>query len=259
MINERFHGKVALITGGAGAIGIASAERLATEGAQVVVTDLKLGNAPETHSSPGLPYLWLTHDVRRPDEWARVIATTVARFGCLDVLVNNAGMIPQQPVPFDEIGLDEWHSVFAVNVDGALLGMQAAMRAMKTQPQGGAIVNMGSISGFVGSKDLGVYASSKGAVRTMSRQAAVSAAHFGYNVRVNAVHPGYLWTPFVEAQLTARFGGREQALEAVRRMNPMGQIVEPEDVAAAVAFLASDDARMITGTDLVIDGGRLVQ
>lgn len=258
MSNARFEGKVAMITGGAGAIGLACAERLAREGAQVVLTDLKTvdGDGPQ---SPGKPYVWLTHDVREPSQWEQTISETIKRFGSLDVLVNNAGMIHVKPTAFDEIGLDEWRRVFAVNVDGALLGMQAAMRAMKVQPQGGAIVNMGSISGFVGSKDMGTYASSKGALCTMSRQAAVSAAHFGYNVRVNAVHPGYLWTPFVEAQLIGRFGSKEQALEAVRRMNPLGKIVEPQDVAAAVAFLASDDARMIIGADLVIDGGRLIQ
>lgn len=256
MLNTRFHGKVALVTGGAGFIGLACAHRLAAEGAQVVLSDVRPN---EEVVSPGLPYLWLSHDVRDPAAWQQALETVVQRFGTVDVLVNNAGMISQQPSPFDEIGLEEWRRVFAVNVDGALLGMQAAMRAMKYQPQGGAIVNMGSVSAFVGSKDLGTYASSKGALYTMSKQAAISAAHFGYKVRVNAVHPGYLWTPFVAEQLTQRYGGEEQAKQAVARMNPLGKIVEPADVAAAVAFLASDDARMITGADIVVDGGRLAQ
>lgn len=256
MVNTRFNGKVALVSGGAGAIGQACAARLAQEGAQVVLSDIRV---QVDAVSPGLPYVWMAHDVRKPEEWTGVVQAVVERFGSLDVLVNNAGMIPVHPAPFDEIELEDWQRTFAVNVDGALLGMQTAMRAMKQQPEGGAIVNMGSVSGFVGSKDLGVYASSKGALFTMNKQAALSAAHFGYNVRVNAVHPGYLWTPFVAQQLTQRFGSEEEALKAVAKMNPLGKIVEPSDVAAAVAFLASADARMITGTDLVIDGGRLAQ
>ena len=258
---QRFENKIALITGGAGAIGTACGLRLAQEGAQVVLADLKFA-APEkilSQFSEGKTPVLETIDVRQPQEWADLMQSIVAQFGALDVLVNNAGLISPKPAPFDELELDEWRRIFSVNVDGALLGMQNAMRVMKKQASGGAIVNMGSISGFVGSKDLGTYASSKGALRTMSKQAAISAAHHGYNVRVNAVHPGYLWTPFVEEQLSARYGGREQALEAVKKMNPMQQIVEPADVAAAVAFLASADARMITGADLVIDGGRLVQ
>lgn len=260
---QRFTKKIALITGGAGAIGLACGQRLAQEGAQVILADLKFedpaGVAQQFAATAGLPPVLRTLDVRDPQAWADLTTSIVREFGALDVLVNNAGLISAQPTPFDAIDLEEWRRVFSVNVDGALLGMQAALRVMKAQSDGGAIVNMGSISGFVGSKDLGTYASSKGALRTMSKQAAISAAHFGYNVRVNSVHPGYLWTPFVEAQLTERFGGREQALAAVKKMNPMQQIVEPADVAAAVAFLASSDARMITGADLVIDGGRLVQ
>lgn len=258
---QRFTNKITLITGGAGAIGLACGQRLAQEGAQVILADLHFADAEsilqlfEDCKMPQLRAL----DVREPQAWAELVESIVAEFGTLDVLVNNAGLISPKPAPFDELQLDEWHRVFSVNVDGALLGMQSAMRVMKKQANGGAIVNMGSISGFVGSKDLGTYASSKGALRTMSKQAAISAAHHGYNVRVNAVHPGYLWTPFVEAQLSQRYGGRDQALEAVKKMNPMQKIVEPADVSAAVAFLASEDARMITGADLVIDGGRLVQ
>lgn len=258
---QRFAKKIALVTGGAGAIGLACGQRLAQEGAQVILADLHFGNANDIllQFADSKAPLLEAMDVRDPQAWTELMQSIVTKFGALDVLVNNAGLIPPKPAPFDELDLDEWHRVFSVNVDGALLGMQSAMRVMKTQSNGGAIVNMGSISSFVGSKDLGTYASSKGALRTMSKQAAISAAHHGYNVRVNSVHPGYLWTPFVEAQLTERFGGRDQALEAVKKMNPMQQIVEPTDVASAVAFLASSDARMITGADLVIDGGRLVQ
>lgn len=125
---------------------------------------------------------------------------------------------------------------------------------MKASSRGGVIVNMGSIAGYVGSRDGGAYGASKAAVRNLTKQAAISA---GYNV-VNAVHPGYVWTPLIEEKLIAQFGSRDAAIQAVRGMNPLNQIVEVDDVAAAVAFLASSDARMITGADLVVDGGRLI-
>ena len=183
----------------------------------------------------------------------------VQRHGALDVLVNNAGVVMRAALPFDEIPLDEWQRVFSINVDGVFLGLQAAIRVMKASAHGGSIVNLGSVASRVGSKDAGAYGASKAAVTNMTKQAALSAARHGYKVRVNAVHPGYVWTPLVENKLIAQFGNLEAAMQAVRAMNPMGDIVTPDDVAASIAFLASDDARMITGADLVIDGGRLIQ
>ncbi|MBO9515894.1 MAG: SDR family oxidoreductase [Variovorax sp.] len=259
---QRFEQQTALISGGLGAMGIGIARRLMAEGARVVLGDLPQG-APERLAAAfpdaaGRP-AFVSLDVTQASQWEAAVAETIRLHGRIDVLVNNAGVVSTQSVPFDQIDLAEWQRLFAINVDGTFLGVQAGLRAMKAQSGGGAIVNLGSIAGYVGSKEGGAYGSSKSAVRNLTKQAAVSAARMGYNVRVNAVHPGYVWTPLIEQKLIQQFGGKEAAMEAVRGMNPMHHIVGVDDVAAAVAFLASADARMITGADLVIDGGRLIQ
>ncbi|RKP47149.1 SDR family NAD(P)-dependent oxidoreductase [Pararobbsia silviterrae] len=259
---KRYEGKVALITGGLGAFGKAIAARLVEEGARAMLGDLSVPSADTLEGAFGEAaerIAGVRLDVTSAESWDQAVAETYRRFGRFDVLVNNAGTLSPAPAVFDEIGLDEWRRVFAVNVDGCFLGVQAALRAMKSAPDGGVIVNMGSIAGYVGSKDNGAYGASKSAVRNLTKQAAISAARLGYNVRVNAVHPGYAWTPLVEAKLTEQYGSREAAMQFMRSLNPLGRIVEPRDVAAAVAFLGSDDARMITGGDLIVDAGRLAQ
>jgi len=251
----RFQGKTALVSGGFGTIGLAIGARLAREGANVVLADIAQ-NPPARVQEMAAAHVSL--DVTSEDDWAKATAFAVDRYGSLDVLVNNAGILNKASQLFDELKLDEWRQLFAVNVDGVLLGTQAGMRSMKVQG-GGSIVNIASIAGYVGSKDNGSYGASKGAVRSLTKQAALSAAQAGYGVRVNAVHPGFVWTPLIEAKAVGRFGSVEAAQTAFRGMNPLNRIVGPDDVAAAVAFLASDDAAMITGADLVVDGGRLIQ
>lgn len=258
---NRFESTTVFISGGLGGMGLAIAKRMMTEGAAVVLGDVATPDAAALQQYFGtlpLPTV-VALDVTNPDSWAAALAATVAKHGRLDVLVNNAGVVMRGSHAFDEIPLDDWQRVFSINVDGAFLGLQAAIRVMKTQATGGNIVNLGSVASQVGSKDAGAYGASKAAVTNMTKQAALSAARFGYQVRVNAVHPGYVWTPLIEAKLVAQFGSLEAAQNAVRAMNPMGDIVTPDDVAASIAFLASNDARMITGADLVIDGGRLIQ
>ena len=253
---ERFKDKVALISGGLGAIGQAIGARLTREGARVVLGDISSAATAlpsvERDSMSAVPL-----DVTDARSWATAVGWVVDTFGHLDVLVNNAGVLTPEVQPFDEIALEEWRRVFAVNVDGVLLGTQAAMREMKLRG-GGAIVNIASIAGYIGSGDNGTYGASKGAVRSLTKQAALSAAQAGYGVRVNAVHPGFVWTGMVEAKAVRRYGSTEAAMASFRTMNPSNRIVEPADVAAAVAFLASNDAAMITGADLVVDGGRLL-
>lgn len=258
---KRFEGKVALVTGGLGAMGLAIARRLVHEGARVVLADRASADAARIHAEVGgaEPPDILPLEVTDPASWRAALAALIQRYDRLDVLVNNAGVIAREARTIDEVDFDDWRHVFAVNVDGTLLGIQAALRVMRTAGDGGAVVNMGSVASYVGSRDGAAYGASKAAVRNLTKQAALSAARQGWPVRVNAVHPGYVWTPLVEQRLVGQFGSREAAQEAVRAMNPMRRIVEVEDVAAAVAFLASGDARMITGADLVIDGGRLIQ
>lgn len=262
MSMQRFEDRVVLVSGGLGAIGQAIAWRLAQEGARVA-----LGDLARPAQDPGVRFraaglrepLVVTLDVTDPLSWSVCVAAVEQQLGPLDVLVNNAGVVMNAALPFDEIPGAEWRRVFEINVDGVFFGVQAGLKAMKAAQRAGAIVNMGSIAGYVGSRDAGAYGASKAAVRNLTKQAALSAARQGCGVRVNAVHPGYVWTPLIEGKLVAQYGSLEAARQAVCGMNPAGRIVLPDDVAAAVAFLASDDARMINGTDLVIDGGRLIQ
>jgi len=257
---HRFDNRVALVSGGLGAMGLAIAHRLAHEGARVALGDLAPAPAGLAARFQGqaMPMV-VTLDVTDPMSWERCVAQVQQQLGPLDVLVNNAGVVSPASHPFDEIPATEWRRVFGINVDGVFLGVQAGLKAMKAAGRDGAIVNMGSIAGYVGSRDGGAYGASKAAVRNLTKQAALSAARQGCGVRINAVHPGYVWTPLIEDKLIAQFGSRDAAQQAVRGMNPLGRIVETSDVAAAVAFLASDDARMVTGADLVVDGGRLIQ
>lgn len=258
---KRFNQQTVLISGGSGGMGLSIAHRFTQEGAIVVVADLVAPDTERLNRIFGeLPHpQWVLLDVTQPDSWTQAVAYVVQQHQHLNVLVNNAGVVMKASHPIDELPLDDWQRLFSINVDGTLLGLQAAIRVMKQQPQGGAIVNLGSVAGHVGSRDAGAYGASKAAVTNLTKQAALSAARFGYKVRVNAVHPGYVWTPLVEAKLLGQFGSLEAAQQAVRGMNPMSDIVTTDDVAASVAFLASGDARMITGADLVIDGGRLIQ
>ncbi|QIL81080.1 SDR family oxidoreductase [Diaphorobacter sp. HDW4A] len=258
---KRLIGRTAFISGGLGGMGMAIAHRLISEGANVVLGDVAEPQPGSFDACFGeLPHPQVVRlDVTSQASWKAAIAKTIALHGSLDVLVNNAGVVMRGAHAFDEIPLDEWQRVFSINVDGVFLGLQTAIGAMKSNARGGSIVNLGSVASQVGSKDAGAYGASKAAVTNMTKQAALSAARFGYRVRVNAVHPGYVWTPLIEQKLIGQFGSLEAAQIAVRAMNPMGDIVTPDDVAASIAFLASDDARMITGADLVIDGGRLIQ
>ncbi|QGE32046.1 SDR family NAD(P)-dependent oxidoreductase [Bordetella holmesii] len=254
---QRYEGKVVFISGGLGDMGQAIARRLADEGASVVLGDIAVRSGERRAGDDPLHRVPL--DVTKPGSWADALQAVLDLHGRLDVVVNNAGGVSSESVSFEDIDVAEWERLFAINVGGVFHGVQAAMRVMKQQPDGGAIVNMGSIAGFVGSATGGAYGTSKSALRNLTQQAALSAARAGYRIRVNVVHPGYVWTALIAEKLAAQFGGQEAARAAVRAMNPMQTIVTAEDVAASVAFLGSSDARMITGAELVVDGGRLIQ
>ncbi len=253
--------KVVLISGGLGDIGISIANRLQEEGCTVVLGDIREKDQVllNSHFPGGVIPQYLRLDVTDAESWSDAFSEVVALHGRCDVLVNNAGVISKDSVPFSEISYDEWKRLFSINVDGTFLGTQAALRTMGKGEHWGAVINIGSIAGFVGSVAGGAYGSSKGTIESMTKQAALSAAKSGRKVRVNAVHPGYVWTLLVSARLIKQFGSQERAIEAVRQMNPMNQVVGVDDVAATVAFLASEDAKMINGAGIVIDGGRLLQ
>lgn len=256
-MTKRFENKTVFVTGGTGALGAAVGKRFAQEGARVFLADLKPENVDGVYAAfEGLPQPEIVAlNVTKEEEWQQVLADVVAKAGKLDALVNAAGVVGTAPYPIDELPYAEWQRMMAVNVDGSFLGTREAIRVMK-ETGGGAVVNIGSTTAFVGSVDAIPYNVSKASVRALTRNAAFSAGKRGYKVRVNAVHPTWLWTPLVEAMLLKKYGSREKALEVILAQHCVDRLPEPADIAHAVAFLASHEAELITGSDLVIDGGR---
>jgi len=254
---NRVEGKVALVTGGRRGLGQAIAVMLGKEGAKVVITDRKEEGADETLAKiqqAGGEGLFLLQDVRQEDDWKRVIDETVARFGKLDILVNNAGVGAGKNI--EDITLDEWRWVMSINLDGVFLGTKQAIEAMK-KTGGGSIINMSSIEGIVGDSRMVAYDSSKGGLRTLTKSAALHCAKRGYNIRLNTVHPGFIDTAMVRGFLKsqAKDGDVENARKALVSLHPLGHLGDPDDVAYAVLYLASDESKFATGSELVVDGG----
>ena len=244
----RLGGKVALITGGASGMGQSEAVIFAKEGAKVVVADVLEAEGRQVADGLGGMGHFVHLDVTREPAWQEAIAATLSQFGKLDVLVNNAGI--SGTFDPDILSTSAWDRLMEVNAKGVFLGMKHAIPVME-KAGGGAIVNISSVSGFVGQKGIHMaYNASKGAVRLMTKSAAVQYARSG--IRVNSVHPG-LMPAMRTSKATADPAFREKMLAGV----PMRRPGRVEEVAYAVLFLASDEASYITGTELVVDGGWL--
>jgi NAD(P)-dependent dehydrogenase (short-subunit alcohol dehydrogenase family) len=247
----RLAGKVALITGGASGMGRSEATIFAREGARVVVADLleaEGAQTVDTIKAAGGEARFVRLDVSSEAEWRAAVEATVAAFGALDVLVNNAGI--SGTFDQDMLSTSAWDNLMSVNARGVFLGMKFAIPMMQRAGHG-AIVNISSISGFVGQTGVHMgYNAAKGAVRIMTKTAAVQFAKDG--IRVNSVHPGFM-PPMRTSKTSADPEWRAKMLKAV----PMKREGRVEEVAHAVLFLASDEASYITGTELVVDGGYL--
>jgi NAD(P)-dependent dehydrogenase (short-subunit alcohol dehydrogenase family) len=250
-------GRVALVTGAARGIGAATARALANAGAKVVVSDMADGNA--TASAIGGAYV--RHDVTNEDDWSAAIAFSEKTFGGLDILVNNAGVFWQKTIA--DTSLEDFRRMQQVNVDGVFLGLKHAIPAIAERAQkwdgGGSIINLSSVAGLVGAPYTLAYNASKGAVRLMTKSAALECAEAKLKVRVNSVHPGIIDTPMMAeaaSAVGARTGmGANATLEFMATRHPMGRLGRDTDIANAVKFLASDAAAFMTGSELVVDGG----
>ncbi len=259
----RVEGKVALITGGASGIGLGCAEKLAAEGATVIITDLQDDKAAQAVAAIGKAggKAWrLHHDVTDEAAWEGVIAEVKAREGRLDILVNNAGIAIGGSIV--EMTLADWRKQTAVNLDGVFLGVKHAIPLMRVSGAGGSIINMSSVAGLKGSAILGGYCATKGGVRLFTKSVAMECANAKDGIRVNSVHPGIIDTPIWITIGAATNPGANAPpdLDAMSTMAvPLGVKGFPEDIANGVLWLASEESRYVTGAELVIDGGLSVR
>jgi NAD(P)-dependent dehydrogenase (short-subunit alcohol dehydrogenase family) len=249
---DRVKDKVAVVTGAAGGIGRTAALLLAAEGAKVVVTDLDESGIEKVAGEiggRGGKAAFVRHDVTREADWEKAIHTAVSEFGRLDVLVNSAGVIIYKKI--EDTSLEEWRWLMGVNLDGVFLGTKCAIAAMKKYG-GGSIINIASTAGLIGNPDASAYHASKGGVRLFSKAAAIecSKAGYGYNIRVNSIYPGVIETRMADA-----LKKDENKYRTALSWHPIGHFGEPQDVAYGVLYLASDESKFLTGSELVIDGG----
>ncbi|MBW8319119.1 MAG: glucose 1-dehydrogenase [Rhizobium sp.] len=251
---NRLKGKTAIVTGGAVGIGRACAERMAEEGAKVAIFDLleQEGAAlADALTKKGHEVAFWKVDAADEKAMKEAIDAAAIRFGGLHIMVNNAG-ISGTPKPTDQVTEEEWDRVQAVNVKGVFFGTKHAIPHLRGAG-GGSIINLSSIAGLIGVGGIAPYHASKGAVRLMSKNDAITFA--AEKIRVNSIHPAYIWTPMVENHLRATSDDLEAAKIAAGSAHPVGHMGEPDDIAWAAVYLASDEAKFVTGTELVVDGG----
>lgn len=254
----RVDNKTAIITGGAKGIGKAACSVLAEHGAKVAVTDVDEGNGrrlvEEINSRGGTALFW-NLNTSHEGQVERVTKEVYDRFGAIHVLVNNAG-ISGENKPTHEITVGEWDAVMDVNAKGLFLCIKYVIPYMQ-RSGGGSIINLSSIYGIVGAPDMPPYHASKGAIRIMTKTDALLYAKD--NIRINSIHPGYIWTSMVE-ELAERSGQNpDDFKKELAGRHPIGHVGDPEDIAYGILYLASEESKFVTGSELVIDGGYTAQ
>jgi NAD(P)-dependent dehydrogenase (short-subunit alcohol dehydrogenase family) len=254
-MSGRLTGKLALVTGAAQGLGAAIARRLAAEGARVLLTDRNESGVKAAAEELSKEFgsdaaAFARHDVTSESDWIHVIAFAREQLGGLSVLVNNAGIVLTGSV--EDFTLDEWHKGMSVNTDSVFLGAKHALALMR-EHQPGSIINVSSIAGLIASHNFANYNASKAAVWLLSKSIALHCARQGWDIRCNSVHPAFIRTPI----LNDLVGDRDEAtvMAKLAKQVPLGRLGEPDDVAHAVVYLASDESRFMTGAELKLDGG----
>ena len=251
----RVKGKIALVTGAGSGLGRTAAIHLAEEGANIIVTDINEVTANKTASLINGIRLGAAvasrHDVTSQDDWAKVLELVEITFGKLNVLVNNAGISIGGDIENTEFS--DWKKLQEVDIDSVFWGCKLAIPQMK-QAGSGSIINISSTVGILGNPLTLGYGSAKAAVCSMTKSIALHCAHHKYNIRCNSVHPTFIKTPLLN-RFTEAVGDKREAYETLAKLIPLGEILETRDVTYGIIYLASDESRMITGSELVIDGG----
>lgn len=255
IVNERVGGKKALITGAAQGLGEAIARMLALHGAKVVLSDLNLEGAQEVAESinneKGEEVAFACrHDVTSEADWVAALAHADRHMGGLSVLVNNAGIVTIGSI--EDLELEQWNRTIQINTDSVFIGCKAALPLLRDN-QPGSIINISSMSGLLASHNLAAYNASKAAVWLLTKSIALHTAKRGWDVRCNSIHPTFVRTPILENFR----GDRDEAslFEKLARQVPLGRLGEPDDVAYAALYLASDESRFMTASELKLDGG----
>jgi NAD(P)-dependent dehydrogenase (short-subunit alcohol dehydrogenase family) len=250
----RVDNKIALVTGAAQGLGAAIATMLANEGAKVALSDINIDGARDIASEINSDHpdsaIAIEQNVTDEVEWQRVLQQVTADLGSLHILVNNAGIGSIGSV--EDETYENWRHVHAVDLDSVFLGCKYAVPLI-AESGGGSIVNISSISGIIAGHNLAAYNSAKAAVRHLSKSVALHCARSGNNVRCNSVHPVFIDTPILDGM--AQGGDRKTALEKLGRQIPIGRVGQPDDVAYAVLYLASDESNFVTGSEIKVDGG----
>jgi len=256
----RVEGKIAIVTGGASGLGLAIAERLLLEGAVVILTDIDALAGQRAASELGCTFFH--QDVADENSWHELMADTLELHGRLDILVNNAGIFQGQGGNDPESTLlEDFNRIYSINVAGTFLGCKHAIAAMRKCQSRGSIINLSSIAALVSTPFLTAYGASKAAVRQLTMSIAAHCAESGYGIRCNSVHPGQIRTPmldnlFQDAATSMDVGVDVVEVEFLKKI-PLAEFGEPDDVAYLVLYLASDESKHVTGTQMLVDGGML--
>lgn len=255
-MSARLKNKIALVTGAAkGGIGSAICDLFSAEGATIIASDINTEGLQQTVdaiTAAGGRAIAKYQDVTDPQSWTDIVNGVVDEFGGLDILINNAGIVHAANIEIET--LEGWKNMQKVNSESVFLGTQAGVRAMKSK--GGSIINISSIMGLVADEEEPAYNASKGAVRLMSKSAALHCAAKDYGVRVNSVHPGFIETPLISgAAARMKKEDAEKIIARIYSNIPMKKMGKPDDIANACLYLASDESAYVTGSELVVDGG----